>query len=153
MYLDQSDGGITAAVEAAEKYLLKVLHYDTRHENFDKLRSKLYTQGKKRLIAEFPPTSKSMHLHIKRALIATYMQLNILNKDCEQFDPTDFGYLDDGNGSLIPEKVTTLFPPIDLLPPNCTCVKCARRTCRCFASNIPCIEFCTCKINNTCTRT
>ena len=63
---------------------------------------------------------------------------------------TSFGYIKD-NELLVPERVQILIPPINELVPNCTCTTCARKTCICRQSKIPCCSFCYCtKKQNDC---
>ena len=75
--------------------------------------------------------------------------MHCLDKTSVQLNPLEFGFENDGE-LLMPQKVKIFLPPNDELIPNCTCKKCARKTCVCFQNSLPCCKFCGCEDDKTC---
>lgn len=146
-----SDDGISETkIADAEMYLIKVLALKHVATTFDELRFSLYRQGKGYIISDLPPTSASIRLHILRAFYAVYRQVQCLNPNKLILDPLQFGYYQQDHYILPKMSENNLFPPIDELIPNCTCKKCARKTCGCVQAGLPCISSCGCGNSSNC---
>lgn len=102
-------------------------------------------------VDDLKPSSSLMESHIARAFYVTYSLLNILDEKLTPLDPLEFGYEKD-EGHLKPKIKNNLYPPIIELSPPCTCKQCVRKTCKCIMNEVPCIDLCACKIDNTCRR-
>ena len=92
---------------------------------------------------DLPCSPNGITENVKRAYLQARMWLEApFWNAADRMDPTDFGY----DYSVINESYEpTLFKgpqkPTDL-PDPCTCKKCARKTCACRESEIPCCVFC-----------
>ncbi|KAH0535051.1 hypothetical protein KQX54_012626 [Cotesia glomerata] len=137
------DQNISDSVKKADEYLVKILNKGSQCQTFDKLCNYVYYHSPKFLISDLPPTSESIQLHILRAYYMTYQYMHCV-KNKESLDPCKFGFYAEEN-YLYPCSTNHLWPSISDLPPNCNCLKCARRTCECQAAESACIAFCKCR--------
>jgi len=81
-------------------------------------------------ITDLPPTSYATEGHIQRALYATYMQVNCLGDF--SLNPQDCGFTIESE-CLVPKRCHRNLP--DEVSMNCSCVKCATRSCPCGERN------------------
>ncbi|XP_034934843.1 uncharacterized protein, partial [Chelonus insularis] len=113
-----SAAAIESNITAAEKYLINVWKKNTHCQTFDEQRYWSYHHSNTMNVNELPPTSASMRLHILRAMYITYIQTHFMDQH-ENLDPNLFGYTQ-GDDNCTPQKIHTIIPPVDDLPPNCT---------------------------------
>lgn len=135
---------------AVEHFLLDCM---TRTANrsvntFDQLRHDQYhSRGSTFSIDKFPCTSISLRMHIRWAYYQCNLWLGSVTRTCSQLEPIDYGYDIDENGFLYPQIMIGPSVPPDF-PTPCKCLKCAKeKVCPCRVLNIPCCEFCKCKMN------
>lgn len=128
----------------AEKYLVRACKNIDNINTFNELRLWSYKFSKNFTLADLPPTTDSIRLHILRSYFVTYMYINCLNNQAPKLNPINYGFRFEGT-LLVPQKVEILLPPPQELIPNCTCTTCTRQTCVCRSNNIACISFCFCK--------
>lgn len=135
---------VQECVTAAEEFLVQVVRKDSHSKTFDELRNWTYHHAKSVTVENLPPTSNSVNLHILRAFYICYEQYNCLCSTARKLDPCLFGYKTE-DGMLVPQRIMSIFPPIDILIPSCNCKTCGRRTCPCQQAEISCCSFCFCQ--------
>lgn len=99
---------------------------------------------------DLPCSSNVIQQNIKRAYLQTKLWLEApFGNAVETMDPNEFGHVTH-LGSNVIEPLLFVGParPVDV-PEPCKCKTCARRTCNCRLSELPCSDYCGC-VDNTC---
>ena len=124
-----------------EEYLAKVLKPQCDSKTFDKLRLECYTSKEMKLL-NLPPTSSSIHGHLKRCHYVIRSIKLLLDDFCER--PQDHGWAEI-DGYLIPNKYLVPMPLHYTV--RCGCKSRCTGRCRCAKLLAICTEFCGCKGN------
>lgn len=125
-----------------EKYLVRVWKTSSKCDTFDDLR---YSEFKRSVpLTDLPPTSYSVHGHIKRAFYLIRRCENVLNREYVQKDPCEFGW-EDVDGVLKPMKFLKPLPTE--LTRTCTCKTCTTNRCACRYALLKCSTFCKCTMS------
>ena len=136
-------------LEDAENFLLRCISKDSYIKTFDDLRNDIYYKKATVVdIEKLPPTSTSIHLHIKRAYLQTYIWLHAPFTADLDIDPLHYGYEiedeDDDCGEIVPKVISSVMP--EDFPMPCRCGKCAREmVCSCRKHRQLCCKYCNCK--------
>ena len=136
-----------SVLENAEKFLVNVIKKKSLSTNFTDLRKEMYHSSMSTSHLNLIPTTQGLQPHIERAYYNTYVITHLLNTECEDISPTDYGYKLT-NGLLTPAKNWRKVEAKWLV--TCKCLECARNTCPCRAASVKCVQFCGCKSNVTC---
>ena len=113
-------------ISSAEKFLVGCISDLDKVETFDELRH--YQYHKKSFefsLEKLAATSKSIHLHIKRAYFQCYHWSHVAFIENVTLDPIDYGYAADNEGLISPRIVDCETIPGDFLLP-CNFLKCAK---------------------------
>ena len=141
-------------ISSAEKFLVGCISDLDKVETFDELRH--YQYHKKSFefsLEKLAATSKSIHLHIKRAYFQCYRWSHVAFIENVTLDPIDYGYVTDDEGLISPRIVDCKTIPDDF-PLPCNCFKCAKSSiCSCRIKNIKCCDFCRCGASVNCKNT
>ena len=113
-------------ISSAEKFLVGCISDLDKVETFDELRH--YQYHKKSFefsLEKLAATSKSIHLHIKRAYFQCYRWSHVAFIENVTLDPIDYGYVADDEGLIAPRIADCETTPDDF-PLPCNCLKCAK---------------------------
>lgn len=122
-----------------EAFLVRVWKHTAKESTFDELR---YSEFKRTgQMDHLPPTSSSIHGHIRRSLFLIRENINLLNTSWISDDPRANGWIED-DGMLLPDKC--LHKLSDELLVTCGCSRCGDERCKCKKAKLLCTEFCRC---------
>lgn len=135
-------------IDTAEMFLLKCICKDESVKTFDQLRNEIFYKKHKYLdLEKLPPPSSSVHLHIRRSYLQTYIWFCSPFVSSITIDPMEHGYELNEDYVLQP-KVTSDTTIPEHFPMPCKCVKCARANiCICRVNDIPCCKYFNCKVD------
>ena len=135
----------------AEKFLVRCISQKCNLDCFDDLRYEIYDDKKFQFDMEkFPPTSKSIKQHIRRAYLQSHLWLHASFVEDITLNPLEYGYVEEDEEQLIPVVVSRSHIPDDF-PVPCNCLKCARaNVCPCHVRGVTCCKFCKCEANESC---
>ena len=113
----------------AEKFLVECISKSSERYNFDDIRFEMYHQKSFQLDSEkLPPTSSSIHIHIKWAFLQSYHWLHAKFVESIEINHEDYGYELTEEDMLVPTITTEDVIPDDF-PVPCSCLKCVKKTC------------------------
>ena len=137
---------------SAEKFLVSVVAPKTLSHcsTFDDLRVNMHRKNisKKKRFIDLPCTSSAIKENIKRAYfqVRLWLEAPFWNA-AERLDPNDYGLIiNHEDSSITPVLFEGPQTPPDV-PKPCTCKLCAKSTCRCRVLQIPCCDYCECKVD------
>ena len=136
---------------STEKFLVDCISKNSDSNNVDGFRFKTYHKKSFQLdLEKLPPTSSSIHIHIKRAYLQCYLWLHAPFVESIEVNPEDYGYEFTADEMLLPIIVAGDTMPEDF-PVPCNCMKCAKRNvCPCRVKQISCCKFCKCEASSAC---
>ena len=113
-----------------KQFLLQMIGKED-FRTFDRLRYYQYYDAEKNLtLMNIVCCSSTIHLHIKRSFLQTFLWISAYKSDRAQINPMLYGYKTDHDGFPKPVLVEAPIRPLDL-PNPCTCKVCAKSTCCC----------------------
>ena len=138
----------------AEKFLVGRISKSSERNNFDDIHLETYNQKLFQLnLEKLPPTSSSIHIHIKWAFLQCYLWLHAPFVESVEINPEDYGYELTEEDMLVPTITTEDVIPDDF-PVPCSCLKCAKKNvCPCRVKLINCYKFCKFEASSSCNNT